>query len=178
MGFVEEGLFRCYLQFTLTRGINFWWALGVVAVTSAPYLGSLPSAATAHGASTLALRWASSLASSSTKRLPHAVRFWQAAWVTSTLFGFVHTGNGGENWIGIFAAAFIGFVFCVSVRLTGSAWWAIGCHAGWDWAETFFYGAADSGLPAQGHYLTSSPPAIRCGAAARTAPKAVCWSWA
>ena len=83
--------------------------------------------------------------------------FWQAAWATSTLFGFVHTGNGGENWIGIFAAGFIGFVFCVSIWVTGSAWWAIGCHAGWDWAETFFYGAADSGMRGQGHYLTANP---------------------
>jgi membrane protease YdiL (CAAX protease family) len=83
--------------------------------------------------------------------------FWQASWVTSTLFGFVHTGNGGENWIGIFAAAAIGFVFCVSVRVTGSAWWAIGCHASWDWAETYFYGAADSGNVATGHYMTTSP---------------------
>jgi membrane protease YdiL (CAAX protease family) len=38
VGFVEEGIFRCYLQFTLTRGINFWWALG----SSAP---DLPGAA-------------------------------------------------------------------------------------------------------------------------------------
>ena len=30
VGFFEEGVFRCYLQATLTRGINFWWALGVV----------------------------------------------------------------------------------------------------------------------------------------------------
>jgi membrane protease YdiL (CAAX protease family) len=83
--------------------------------------------------------------------------FWQAAWVTSTLFGYVHTGNGGENWIGIFAAALIGFVFCVSVRVTGLAWWAIGCHAAWDWAETFFYGTADSGMVARGHLLSSTP---------------------
>jgi hypothetical protein len=48
-------------------------------------------------------------------------------------------------------------VFCVSIWATGSAWWAIGCHAGWDWAETYFYGTADSGLPAQSHYLTTSP---------------------
>jgi hypothetical protein len=48
-------------------------------------------------------------------------------------------------------------VFCVSVRVSGSAWWAIGCHAGWDWAETFFYGTADSGLTPRGHYLTSMP---------------------
>ncbi len=83
--------------------------------------------------------------------------FWQAAWVTSTLFGFIHTGNNGENWIGIFAAGTIGFVFCVSVRVTGSAWWAIGCHAAWDWAETYFYGTADSGMVATGHYLSTSP---------------------
>jgi len=48
-------------------------------------------------------------------------------------------------------------VFCVSVKVTGSAWWAIGCHAAWDWGETFFYGTADSGFKAQGHYLTTTP---------------------
>ncbi len=51
----------------------------------------------------------------------------------------------------------IGFVFCVSVRLTGSAWWAIGCHAAWDWAQTFFYGTADSGKVATEHFLTTTP---------------------
>ncbi|MGH9561476.1 MAG: CPBP family intramembrane glutamic endopeptidase, partial [Terracidiphilus sp.] len=80
-----------------------------------------------------------------------------AAWVTSTLFGQVHVGNPGEAWIGIFSAAFVGFVFCVSIRITGSAWWAIGCHAAWDWGETFFYGTADSGLQPHGSYLTSAP---------------------
>jgi len=50
-----------------------------------------------------------------------------------------------------------GFAFCVSIWATGSAWWAIGCHAAWDWAETYFYGTADSGLPAKGHYLTTTP---------------------
>jgi len=82
--------------------------------------------------------------------------FWQAAWVTSTLFGYIHTGNNGEDPIGIFAAALIGFAFCVSVWVTGSAWWAIGCHAAWDWAETYFYGAADSGNVASGHFLTTT----------------------
>jgi membrane protease YdiL (CAAX protease family) len=91
--------------------------------------------------------------------------FWQAAWVSCTLFGFIHTGNNGENWIGIFAVGFIGFVFVVSVRVTGSAWWAIGCHAAWDWAETYFYGAADSGNVATGHYLSTRPagPALWSG---------------
>lgn len=155
VGFVEEGMFRCYLQFTLTRGINFWWALGCVGAVCLDLaiqgkgngiwgvyiiagLGLIPCAL---------LYW---------NKTPGS-NFWQAAWVTSTIFGFIHTGNNGENWIGIFAAAAIGFVFCVSVWATGSAWWAIGCHAAWDWAETYFYGAADSGNVATGHYLTTTP---------------------
>jgi len=83
--------------------------------------------------------------------------FWEAAWLTSTFFGYIHTiGNKGETWIGIFSAAAIGFAFCVSVKVTGSAWWAIGFHAAWDWTQTFFYGTADSGLVAHGHYLTTN----------------------
>ena len=110
------------------------------------------------------------------KRDPSA-GFWQAAWVTSTFFGSGHTGNNGETWIGIFAAAAIGFVFCVSVWLTGSAWWAIGCHAAWDWGETYFYGTADSGFVAPGHFLTTHRRAIRCGAAERWGRRAAYWLW-
>ncbi len=35
-GIYEEGAFRCYLQFTLTRGINFWWALGTIGLVCLP----------------------------------------------------------------------------------------------------------------------------------------------
>jgi membrane protease YdiL (CAAX protease family) len=155
VGCVEEGIFRGYLQFTLTRGINFWWALGIVAALCADLL--LRSKGNGvWGVYIIALLGLFPCLMLQVRKTPRS-GFWQAAWVTSTLFGYIHTGNGGENWIGIFAAAFIGFVFCVSVRVTGSAWWAIGCHAAWDWAETYFYGTADSGLVAPGHYLTASP---------------------
>jgi membrane protease YdiL (CAAX protease family) len=155
VGFCEEGTFRCYLQFTFTRGINFWWALGIVGAVCAFLLlttkgngvWGVYAAALLGLAPCLLLHW----------KKAEGAAFWQAAWVTSTLFGFIHTSNNGENWIGIFAAALIGFVFCVSVRVTGSAWWAIGCHAAWDWAETYFYGTADSGYQPQGHYLTTTP---------------------
>jgi membrane protease YdiL (CAAX protease family) len=155
VGFVEEGLFRCYLQFTLTRGINFWWALGIVGCIC----GSLLLRSKGNGVWGVYIIALAGLVPCLLLQLKKAESngFWQAAWVTSTLFGFVHTSNGGENWIGIFAAAAIGFVFVVSVRVTGSAWWAIGCHAAWDWAETYFYGAADSGNVATGHYLSTSP---------------------
>jgi membrane protease YdiL (CAAX protease family) len=155
VGCVEEGMFRCYLQFTLTRGLNFWWALGIVALICAFLLVTHKG----NGAWGVYIMVLLGLAPCLWLHLKKAESsgFWQAAWITSTLFGFVHTGNNGENWIGIFAAGAIGFVFVVSIRVTGSAWWAIGCHAGWDWAETYFYGAIDSGNVATGHYLTTSP---------------------
>jgi membrane protease YdiL (CAAX protease family) len=155
VGFFEEGMFRCFLQFTLTRGINFWWALGIEACicTELALRARGNGVWGVYGIALLGLVPCLLLE----LRKVEGTGFWQAAWVTSTVFGFIHTGNNGENWIGIFAAAAIGFVFCVSIWVTGSAWWAIGCHAGWDWAETYFYGTADSGLPARGHYLTTSP---------------------
>jgi uncharacterized protein len=160
IGSVEEGLFRCYSLSTLTRGINFWWAL-------AAQIGlCLYLALTGGGNGAWGVYLAAAIGfvpcltlhqkSAAHPESPARSAFWQAAWVTSSFFGFYHTSNSGENWIGVFAAAFIGFVFCVSVRVTGSAWWAIGCHAAWDWAETFFYGAADSGFQGQGHFLSAN----------------------
>ncbi len=154
VGLVEEGLFRCYLLSTLARGLNFWWALGAIATVC--MLSMIAGGNGAWGVYLIAILglapclWLHS-------RVIEDSGFWYAAWVTSTTFGYWHITNRSESWIGILAAAAIGFVFCVSIRVTGSVWWAIGCHAAWDWAETFFYGTADSGLPAAGHYLTTSP---------------------
>lgn len=155
VGLTEEGSVRCYVQFTLTRGINFWWAL---AAEGGMCLWDL-SHSRSHGAGgvyAMALLGVFPCLYLQLRETPGS-GFWQAAWVSSTLFGFIHTSNNGETWVGIFAAGAIGFVFCASVRLTGSAWWAIGCHAAWDWAETYFYGTADSGLVARGHLLTTVP---------------------
>jgi membrane protease YdiL (CAAX protease family) len=155
VGLFEEGMMRCYALFTLARGLSFWWAsaiVGVVCIRLALYVRGNG----VWGAYAIALLGVVPCLLLHLKRHPDS-GFWQASWVTSTLFGAGHTGNSGEAWIGIFAAAAIGFVFCVSVKLTGSAWWAIGCHASWDWAETYFYGAADSGSVARGHLLTTNP---------------------
>jgi uncharacterized protein len=153
---VEEGLFRCYSLSTLTRGINFWWALAAQ-IAICLYLAFTGGGNDAWGVYIAAAVGVVPCYIVHQKAAARSAAFWQASWVTSTFFGYYHTSNTGENWIGIFAASLMGFVFCLSVRLTSSAWWALGCHAAWDWAETFFYGAADSGLQGQGHFLTAVP---------------------
>ncbi|UWZ83901.1 CPBP family intramembrane glutamic endopeptidase [Occallatibacter riparius] len=165
VGCFEEGTMRCYLLYTFTRGINFQWAAGLVGCVSGLLLWKVHGEG-AWGAYMLALGGLLPCFWLQMKKAPSA-GFWNAAWVTSFLFGAGHTGNNGENWIGIFAAGAIGFVFCVSVYVTGSAWWAIGCHAAWDWGETYFYGTADSGMVAKGHLLTATPagPAFWSGGA-------------
>jgi hypothetical protein len=104
-GIFEESLLRGYLQYTLTRGIGFWWA----------------------------------------------------ALVMSAVFGCIHLTNRGESPVGLFSAGAVGLVFCISLWYTGSLWWAIGFHAAWDWAQTFFYGTPDSGMVARGHLLSERP---------------------
>jgi uncharacterized protein len=155
VGCFEEGVMRCYSLFTLTRGINFWWAAAIVGGICIRLLTHAKGNG-AWGVYAMALLGVGPCLLLHLKREPNS-GFWQASWVTSIVFGFAHTSNNGEAWIGIFAAGAIGFVFCVSVKLTESAWWAIGCHAAWDWGETYFYGTADSGFVAPGHFLTTSP---------------------
>jgi hypothetical protein len=115
----EESTLRGYLQFTLSRGIGFWWG----------------------------------------------------ALLLSSLFGFSHGTNPGETPVGLFAAAGVGLVFCLSLWYTGSLWWAVGCHAGWDWAESYFYGTSDSGMMAQGHLLAEHPTGQRLWSGGTTGPE-------
>jgi membrane protease YdiL (CAAX protease family) len=156
VGCVEEGLFRCFLLSTLTRSLNFWWALAAVAGMCAWPLLKGPAGQNDWGVYLIAALGLLPCLYLN-QRVKARSAFWQAAWVTSTGFGLIHTFNHGENAIGIFAAAAIGFAWCASVHLTGSAFWAIGCHAAWDWGETFFYGTADSGLAPNGHLFTTTP---------------------
>jgi membrane protease YdiL (CAAX protease family) len=101
----EEAAFRGYLQYTLARGVGFWWS---------------------------ALLW-------------------------SSLFAASHLSNHGESVLGVLQTGWIALFFCVSLWLTGSLWWAIGFHSTWDWAESYFYGTANSGLKATGHLWSAMP---------------------
>lgn len=105
VGFFEEMLLRGYLQWTIWRGIGFWWAAVILSFT----------------------------------------------------FGAIHGKNPGESPIGLFSAGAVGLVFSLSIWYTRSLWWAIGFHTAWDWGQTFFYGASDSGLPAKGSFFVTHP---------------------
>ena len=84
------------------------------------------------------------------------MRFWPAALFTSVIFGVAHLGNPGENVLGILQVVVTGLLFCLMIRRTGNLWFALGYHAAWDWAETFFYGTPDSGLIGVGRFLNTS----------------------
>lgn len=84
------------------------------------------------------------------------MRFWPAALFLSVVFGGAHLANHGENALGIVQVVVTGLLFCLTIRRTGNLWFAVGFHAAWDWAETFFYGTPDSGLLGVGRFLNSS----------------------
>jgi hypothetical protein len=68
----------------------------------------------------------------------------------------MHSGNSGENLVGLFATAAVSILFCIFVLKTGDLWLPIGFHAAWDWGLTFFYGVPDSGLAPAGRLLNST----------------------
>ncbi len=83
--------------------------------------------------------------------------FWTAAVLLSFLFGAGHGSNPGESPVGLVSAGLIGLIFCLTLWRTGSLWWALGFHAAWDWAQSFVFGVADSGLMAEGHLFATHP---------------------
>jgi uncharacterized protein len=88
--------------------------------------------------------------------LTRGIGFWPAAVALSCGFGLIHLRNEGEHWNGALGAAVIGLFFCLTLRRTGSLWFAVGFHAAWDWGLTFFYSVPDSGTVWPGHLLNSS----------------------
>jgi hypothetical protein len=90
-------------------------------------------------------------------RYSAALGFWSATVIFSILFGLGHRGNAGESPIGLLSAGLASMVFCLSLWRTGSLWWAIGFHATWDWAQSFLYGVADSGIMVRHHLLATHP---------------------
>jgi hypothetical protein len=80
-------------------------------------------------------------------------------------FALIHMGNAGETRLGIVAVAFFGMFAAATLRVTGNLWLAVGAHAGWDWAQSYFYGVRDSGTVLPGHLFNphSAGPAWLSG---------------
>jgi uncharacterized protein len=85
-----------------------------------------------------------------------SLAFWATALLLSGYFGYVHLANPGENLTGALAVVLIGLFFCLTLRRTGTLWFAVGFHSAFDWGETYLYSVPDSGMTAPGHLLSSS----------------------
>ncbi|HVS87540.1 MAG TPA: CPBP family intramembrane glutamic endopeptidase [Candidatus Acidoferrum sp.] len=88
--------------------------------------------------------------------LARGMGFWPAAGLMALLFGGVHLLNSGENWVGAASIVMSALLLAFTLRRTSDLWFAIGLHAAWDWAGSFFYGVPDSGISFTGHLLTPS----------------------
>jgi CAAX protease family protein len=88
--------------------------------------------------------------------LASGVGFWPAAILLSAGFGGAHLMNPGEGPVGALSVFTIAMFFCLTLRRTGSLWFAVGLHAAFDWGETFLYSVPNSGIVAPGHLSNSS----------------------
>jgi membrane protease YdiL (CAAX protease family) len=100
--------------------------------------------------------------------LAQGVGFWPAAIVLSLIFGVMHATNPGESWVGLAGVVVSGLFWCLTLRRTGSLWFAVGMHASFDFAETFLYSVPDSGMIFPGHlsHATLHGPAWLTGGTA------------
>jgi membrane protease YdiL (CAAX protease family) len=87
--------------------------------------------------------------------LARGVGFWPAAVILAAIFGYGHSNNPGETHLGALAAGLFGLFLSLTLKRTGSLWWAIGFHMAWDYSESFIYSVPDSGQMVTGHLLSS-----------------------
>ncbi|HET9419243.1 MAG TPA: CPBP family intramembrane glutamic endopeptidase [Chthoniobacterales bacterium] len=71
--------------------------------------------------------------------------FWPAALITTAIFAGDHLEKPHENAIDIGMIFALGLVMCLSVRITGSLWWAVGWHAAFDFGQLFIIGTPNGG---------------------------------
>jgi membrane protease YdiL (CAAX protease family) len=103
--------------------------------------------------------------------LTRGVGFWWAAVLLSLAFGATHLPNRGESPIGIISVVGAGLLFCLSLWLTKSLYWAVGLHAGWDWSQSYLYGVPDSGQVATGHLFATHPSGALMWSGGPTGPE-------
>ena len=84
--------------------------------------------------------------------------FWPAALITSAVFAGDHLEKPAENAMDIGMIFFLGLILCLSVRQTGSLWWAVGWHAAFDFGQLFLIGTRNGGYMPLGHLFEVTFP--------------------
>jgi membrane protease YdiL (CAAX protease family) len=84
--------------------------------------------------------------------------FWPAALITTAIFAGDHLEKPGENAMDIGMIFFLGLTLCLSVRQTGSLWWAVGWHAAFDFGQLFLIGTRNGGQMPVGHLFDVTFP--------------------
>ena len=91
------------------------------------------------------------------KTLGESIGFWPAAIFLSSIFGLVHLiFKPHEDWIDPISVALYGVFWCLTLRRTGSLWFAVGFHAASDYADMIVFAEPNSGndgKPLIGHLL-------------------------
>lgn len=93
--------------------------------------------------------------------LASGIRFWPAAVVLSALFGFYlhYAQKPNESVADALSVTLIALFFCLTVRRTGTLWFAIGLHWTFNLGSLFIFGFPNTGnqggLPIPGHMLDS-----------------------
>src|SRR5439155_103737 len=84
--------------------------------------------------------------------------FWPAALITTALFAGLHLLKPHENAIDVGMIFALGLIICISVRITGSLWWAVGWHAAFDFGQFFIIGTPNAGRLPQGRLFDVTFP--------------------
>ena len=91
------------------------------------------------------------------KVLAESVGFWPAAIFLSSIFGLVHyLFKPQEDWIDPTSIALYGMFWALTLRRTGSLWFAVGFHAASDYADMIVFAepnTGNEGKPLPGHLL-------------------------
>ena len=93
----------------------------------------------------------------SLKTLAEGIGFWPAAVALSSLFGLVHlVFKPNEGWIDPISVSLYGLFWCLTLRRTGSLWFAVGFHAASDYTDMVVFAepnTGNEGKPLTGHLL-------------------------
>jgi membrane protease YdiL (CAAX protease family) len=84
--------------------------------------------------------------------------FWPAALVTTAVFAGLHLSKPNENAMDIGMIFILGLALCLSVRRTGSLWWAVGWHAAFDFGQFFLIGTRNGGQMPVSHLFEVTFP--------------------